>query len=54
MKTQNVNNKLKFDKNSISELNDQQMLHIGGEGSISLSYDRNKETEAIFWITAQW
>ncbi len=33
MKTQNVVNKLKFDKNSIFELNDQEQAKIDGGGS---------------------
>ncbi|MBP2833389.1 class I lanthipeptide [Aquimarina sp. U1-2] len=34
MKTQNVENKLKFSKNSISELNQDQMMSINGGSTI--------------------
>ncbi len=54
MKTQNVENKLKFDKSSISELNDTQMLNIGGEGSITFSYEQDKKTNEVIWISIQW
>ncbi len=37
MKTQNVDNKLKFDKKSISELNDDQLTGIHG-GSVAVGF----------------
>ncbi len=37
MKTQNVENKLKFDKKSISELNDDQLTGINGGGSVGFT-----------------
>ncbi len=50
MKTQNGNNKLKFDKNSISELNDQQLAGIDGGGSVGITISYNKVSN--FWWPA--
>ncbi len=37
MKSQNVENKLKFDKRSVSELNDDQLTGINGGGSVGVT-----------------
>jgi hypothetical protein len=54
MKTQNNQDKLKFDKSAIAELNDKQMLNVGAEGSISFSIDINDETVKVVWISVNY
>lgn len=54
MKTQKTKHGLNFDKKAIVELNDKQMLEIGGDGSISFSIEVNKETVEVWWITINY
>ena len=49
MKTQN--NKLQFKKDSITELNDQQMIGVNGGDGVTFSFVENSKGELIFWIS---
>ena len=49
MKTQN--NKLQFKKDSISELNDQQMIGVNGGDGFTLSFVEKSNGELVFWVT---
>ncbi|WP_156133170.1 class I lanthipeptide [Lacinutrix sp. Hel_I_90] len=49
MKTQNT--KLQFKKDSISELNDQQMIGVNGGDAVTFSFVENSKGDLIFWIS---
>ena len=49
MKTQNKN--LQFKKDSISELNDQQMIGVNGGDGFTFSVVENSKGELILWFT---
>ena len=49
MKTNN--NKLQFKKDSISELNDQQMIGVNGGDGFTFSFVEAGNGDLIFWIS---
>ena len=51
MKTQNT--KLQFKKDSISELNDHQMIGVNGGDGFTLSFVENSKGDLIFWISVE-
>ena len=52
MKTQNT--KLQFEKSSITELNDKDMLNIDAGGSVTIWVGRDDETQLEIDVTIFW